>query len=159
MLEKNKVRVFVLNQYGEAIIPCTLAKAQRLLLNHQAQQVSSDPLAIQLCKDGSGCLPPLILRLNPGCASNSVTALIEKKEVFTEEMLLSGTVQHEQPTGHAYTHSSKQRKANHLKHNGSSYNCNNRVPHLHHQQQGCLHHQERSQLTQQLAPAPSTAKC
>jgi len=84
--------VYVLNNNGEPLMPCSPAKARKLLKENKAKIVKRDIFTIQLLYGSSGYKQPISLGIDAGSKIIGVSATTEIKEVFAAEYTLRNDV-------------------------------------------------------------------
>lgn len=82
------MQVYVLNQQSKPLMPCTPAKARRLLRDQQAKVVKRTPFTVQLLYGSSGYKQPITLGVDAGSKFVGLSVVTEKKEVFSGELIL-----------------------------------------------------------------------
>jgi len=80
--------VYVLNKHDNPLMPCHPAKARILLKQGKAKVVRRIPFTIQLLYGSSGYKQPVTLGVDSGYSHVGLSAVIEKKEVYTAEVEL-----------------------------------------------------------------------
>jgi hypothetical protein len=80
--------VYVLNKRGEPLMPCSGAKANRLLKDGKAVVVKRTPFTIQLTIATGENVQPLTLGVDSGYKNVGLSAVSEKKELFSSEVKL-----------------------------------------------------------------------
>lgn len=86
------MQVYVLNQQSKPLMPCTPAKARRLLRDQKAKVVKRTPFTIQLLYGSSGYKQPITLGIDTGSKVIGLSAVTEKKEVFSGELFLRNDI-------------------------------------------------------------------
>lgn len=86
------MQVYVLNQDSKPLMPCGPAKARRLLREQQARVVKRTPFTIQLLYGSSGYKQPITLGVDAGYKIIGLSAVTEKKEVFSGELQLRNDI-------------------------------------------------------------------
>lgn len=79
---------FVLNKKGKPLMPCSPGKAKRLLKDNKARVAKRTPFTIRLLYGSSGYKQPVALGVDTGYENAGVSAVSEKKELFTAEIQL-----------------------------------------------------------------------
>jgi len=77
------MRVFVINQHGEALMPCYPRKAKILLRAGKAKVISRSPFTIQLKYGSTGYKQDLTLGVDTGHNEVGLSVVSETKEVFS----------------------------------------------------------------------------
>ena len=77
--------VYVLNQHGEPLMPCSPRKARVLLEEKKASVVKRTPFAIQLLHGSAGYKQPITLGVDAGSKHIGLSATTEKQELYREE--------------------------------------------------------------------------
>jgi hypothetical protein len=79
---------FVLNKHGKPLMPCHPAKARILLKQGKAKVVKRTPFTIQLQYGSSGYKQPVVLGVDSGYSKVGLSAISEKRELFSAEVAL-----------------------------------------------------------------------
>ena len=79
---------FVLNKHGKPLMPCHPAKARILLKQGKAKVVKRTPFTIQLLYGSSGYRQPVTLGVDSGYSKVGLSAISEKRELFSAEVAL-----------------------------------------------------------------------
>jgi len=82
------LRVFVLNMRNEPLMPTTVGKARKLLKMGKAKVVKRYPFTIQLCYATGETKQDVVLGVDTGYKNVGLSAVSEKKELFSSEMEL-----------------------------------------------------------------------
>jgi hypothetical protein len=85
--------VYVLNQHGEPLMPCSPRKARLLLKQQKAKVVKRTPFTIQLLFGSSGYKQPISLGVDAGTKHVGFSATTEKEVLFEGEAQLRTTIQ------------------------------------------------------------------
>lgn len=80
--------VFVLNRHGSPLMPCHPAKARLLVKQGKAKVVKRTPFTVQLLHGSSGYKQPITLGVDSGYISIGLSAVSEKKELYSAEVNL-----------------------------------------------------------------------
>jgi hypothetical protein len=80
--------VYVLNRYGEALMPCSPRKARVLLKNGKAVVVNHVPYTIGLVYGSSKYKQPITLGIDSGYTYIGFSAITETKELIGGELTL-----------------------------------------------------------------------
>ena len=78
--------VYVLNQHGEPLMPCSPRKARLLLRNNKATLRKRTPFTIQLCVGSSGYKQPITLGVDAGSKHIGLSACTAEREFYAEEL-------------------------------------------------------------------------
>ena len=78
--------VYVLNKHGQPLMPCSPAKARRLLKEGKATVKKRTPFTIQLRYGSSGYKQPVILGVDAGSKTIGLSACTETTELFAAEV-------------------------------------------------------------------------
>lgn len=84
--------VFVLNQHGRPLMPCSPRKAKALLCQKKAKVVRRTPFTIRLLNGSSGYRQHLTLGMDIGFKTVGVSVISPTKEVFSAEVNLRSDV-------------------------------------------------------------------
>ena len=85
---QKKIMVYVLNMRGEPLMPCSPAKARKLLKAKKAFVKSTDPFTIQLKVASGENRQPITLGVDPGYTYVGLSASTEKAELYAAEVEL-----------------------------------------------------------------------
>lgn len=77
------MNVCVLNQHGEALMPCKPQKAKILLRTGKAQVIKRNPFTIQLCYGTTGYKQALVLGVDTGHSTIGLSVVSATHEVFS----------------------------------------------------------------------------
>ena len=83
-----KAYVYVISKEGKPLMPCSKAKAKRLLKEGKAQIVGHKPFTIRLIFQCENQVQPIILGIDPGYENIGLSAVSEKRELFSSEVKL-----------------------------------------------------------------------
>lgn len=83
-----KVKVYVLNKNGKPMMPCKPAKARHLLEQNKAKVVTRKPFTIQLLWGCEHNIRPITLGIDAGYRKVGVSAVSDKMELFSAEVIL-----------------------------------------------------------------------
>lgn len=86
------MKVFVLNQHGKALMPCSPRKAKLLLREDKATVVRRNPFTIKLKHGSSGYKQDLTLGVDTGHSEVGVSVVSNTKEVFSAVMTLRNDI-------------------------------------------------------------------
>ena len=78
--------VYVLNQHGEPLMPCSPRKARTMLRDHKATVVRRTPFTIRLLHGCSGYTQRITLGVDAGSKFIGLSACTESKELFAAEV-------------------------------------------------------------------------
>lgn len=84
--------VFVLNNHGDALMPCKEAKARHLLRDKKAKVVCRSPFTIQLLYWSGNCKQDINLGVDPGYSTVGFSAVSKKQELLSGELELRKNV-------------------------------------------------------------------
>lgn len=108
-------RVFVLNQRGEALMPCKPRKARLLLKAHKAKVVKKEPFTIQLLYGSTGYKQPVNLGIDSGQRHIGIAVTSDDKVLFQSEVELRQNVKKLLYNRSIYRHNRRSRKTRHRK--------------------------------------------
>lgn len=77
------MKVFVINKYGEILMPCSPRKAKILLRKEKAKVISRSPFTIQLKYGSTGYKQDLTLGVDTGHNKVGLSVISETKEVYS----------------------------------------------------------------------------
>jgi len=83
-----KAYVYVLSKEGKALMPCSKAKAKKLLKEGKARIVGHKPFTIRLIFHCENQVQPITLGIDPGYENVGLSAISEKKELFSAQIKL-----------------------------------------------------------------------
>ena len=89
---QKKIMVYVLNMRGEPLMPCSPAKARKLLKDKKAIVKRKYPFTIQLKVASGGNRQPITLGVDPGYTYVGLSASTEKAELYAAEAQLRSDV-------------------------------------------------------------------
>jgi len=81
---------FVLNKHGQPLMPCSTAKARRLLRDKKAKVVGVLPFTIQLIHGSSGYKQPVVAGMDTGSKVIGTAAVANGRTVYQAETFLRG---------------------------------------------------------------------
>jgi len=84
--------VYVLNTQGNPLMPCTNAKARKLLRDNLAKVVKRTPFTIQLAFECENQTQDITLGVDAGSKTIGLSAAIEKREIFSAEIELRSDI-------------------------------------------------------------------
>ena len=79
---------YVLNKHGKPLMPCSAAKARRLLRDEKAKVVRREPFTIQLLYGSSGYRQPVTLGVDAGSVHIGLSASTVKNELYASDVQL-----------------------------------------------------------------------
>jgi N6-L-threonylcarbamoyladenine synthase len=82
------VAVFVLNQHGEPLMPCSPRKARVLLKNGKAKVVKRTPFVIQLNYSAGNAKQDVTIGVDAGYETIGLSAVSKRRELFSAEVML-----------------------------------------------------------------------
>lgn len=103
------MRVFVINQHGEILMPCKPRKAKKLLKEGKAIVVSRSPFTIQLKYGSSGYKQDLTLGVDTGHKEVGLSVVSETKEVFSAVATMRNDISEKITTRRIYRRSRRNR--------------------------------------------------
>ena len=80
--------VYVINQHGKPLMPCSARKARVLLKTGKAKVIYCEPFTIQLKFGSSGYKQPITLGVDAGAKHIGLSASTVKREVYSAEVVL-----------------------------------------------------------------------
>lgn len=80
--------VYVINQHGKPLMPCSARKARVLLKTGKAKVIRREPFTIQLKFGSSGYKQPITLGVDAGAKHIGLSASTIKREVYSAEIVL-----------------------------------------------------------------------
>lgn len=84
------MKVFVISTNGERLMPCTCAKAKKLLKSKRAKVIKLYPFTIQLEFDCEDIVQPITLGLDSGFGNIGFSCVTEKEELISGTVILDG---------------------------------------------------------------------
>ena len=84
--------VYVLNQHGKPLMPCSPRKARILLKSKKAKVVKREPFTIQLLYGSSGYKQDITLGVDAGSKHIGISATTEKKELYAGDLELRNDI-------------------------------------------------------------------
>ena len=108
-------RVFVLDQRGEALMPCKPRKARLLLKAHKAKVVKKEPFTIQLLYGSTGYKQPVNLGVDSGQRHIGIAVTSNDKVLFQSEVELRQDVKKLLYTRRIYRRNRRERKTRYRK--------------------------------------------
>lgn len=86
------MKVYVINKYGEPLMPCSPRKARLLLRDKKATVVSREPFTIKLTYGGSGYKQKISIGVDTGHSFIGVSVLTEAQELNSYEFKLRNDI-------------------------------------------------------------------
>lgn len=83
-----KVNVYVLSKDGHPLMPCSATKAKHLLQEKKAKIVKRFPFTIKLMFECENNVQPITLGVDPGFQNVGLSAITDKKELFSATIKL-----------------------------------------------------------------------
>lgn len=80
--------IYVINKHGKPLMPCKERKARILLKQNKAKVINRTPFTIQLIYGSSGYKQEIILGMDTGSKHIGISAVTDKKELYTAEIKL-----------------------------------------------------------------------
>ena len=80
------MQVYVLNKHGQPLMPCSPAKARRLLEAGKAKVIKRTPFTIQLLYGSTGYKQTIIHGVDAGSKTIGMSASTKSVELFAEEV-------------------------------------------------------------------------
>lgn len=102
--------VYVLNQHGKPLMPCSAAKARRLLKEKKAKAVRRDPFTIQLLYGSSGYRQEVVAGMDTGSKAIGCAAISGGKVLYQAEVALRQDVSDKMQQRATYRRNRRQRK-------------------------------------------------
>jgi hypothetical protein len=112
------MEVFVINQHGEALMPCTPRKARLLLKSCKAKVVRRNPFTIQLKYGSTGYKQNLTLGVDTGHSEVGLSVVSETKEVFSAVAKMRNDISEKMDTRRMY----RRQKRNRLRYRKPRFN-------------------------------------
>lgn len=84
--------VYVLNQNGKPLMPCSSSKARKLLKENKAKVVKIEPFVIQLLHGSSGYKQEITLGVDAGSKVIGLSATTKSKELYSAEVQLRNDI-------------------------------------------------------------------
>jgi len=107
--------VCVLNKHGKPLMPCHPAKARILLKEKKATVVKRTPFTIQLLYGSSGYKQDITLGIDSGYSHIGLSAVSEKRELFSAEVALRTDIVRLLSERRAYRRNRRSRKTRYRK--------------------------------------------
>ena len=102
--------VYVLNKYGEPLMPCKSSKARRLLKSNKAKVIRTEPFTIQLLYESSGYKEDITLGIDAGSKHIGVSATTKDKELYAADVELRNDIVEKLSTRRQYRRNRRNRK-------------------------------------------------
>ncbi len=80
--------VYVINKHGKPLMPCSAAKARRLLRDGKAKVIRREPFTIRLNYGSSGYRQPVTLGVDAGSVHIGLSASTAKQELYSSDVQL-----------------------------------------------------------------------
>ena len=80
--------VYVINRHGKPLMPCSAAKARRLLRDGKAKVIRREPFTIRLNYGSSGYRQPVTLGVDAGSVHIGLSASTAKQELYSSDVQL-----------------------------------------------------------------------
>ncbi len=84
--------IYVINIYGNPIMPCKEAKARKLLKQNKAKVIKKTPFTIQLNFECENKVQNITLGVDSGSRTIGLSATTEKLELFSSEVILRNDI-------------------------------------------------------------------
>lgn len=107
--------VYVINQYGKPLMPCSARTARLLLKSDKAIVIHREPFTIQFKFGSSGYKQPTTLGVDAGAKHIGLSALTEKREVYSAEVVLRTDITDLLSTRRELRHTRRNRKTRYRK--------------------------------------------
>ena len=107
--------VYVLNKYGEPLMPCNPCKARKLLKQGKAKVKRTEPFTIQLLYGSSGYKQDITLGIDAGSKHIGVSATTKKKELYAADVEIRNDIVDKLSTRRQYRRSRRNRKIRYRK--------------------------------------------
>ena len=107
--------VYVLNKQGNPVMPCSSAKARKLLKDGKAKIVKRDIFTIQLIYGSSGYKQEITLGVDTGSKTIGLSATTKEKELFAGEYQLRNDISDLLSDRRMYRRSRRNRKTRYRK--------------------------------------------
>ena len=109
------MQVYVLNKHGQPLMPCSPAKARRLLEADKAKVIKRTPFTIQLLYGSTGYKQPVILGVDAGSKTIGMSASTRSIELFAEEVIPRNDVVKKLSTRRDFRRARRNRKTRYRK--------------------------------------------
>jgi hypothetical protein len=107
--------VYVLSRFEKPLMPCSPRKARLLLKQNKAKVIRRTPFTIQLLYGSGSAVQPVVLGVDSGYEHVGLSAVSEKAELFTAEVLLRKDVSKLLTERRMYRHNRRSRKTRYRK--------------------------------------------
>ena len=84
--------VYILNNYGKPLMPCSASKARKLLKENKAKVIKIEPFTIQLLYGSSGYKQEITLGIDAGSKVIGLSATTKSKELYSAEVQLRNDI-------------------------------------------------------------------
>jgi len=84
--------VYVLNKYGKPLMSCSPKRVRILLKEKKAIVIRRKPFTIKLLYGSGGYKQPVTLGIDPGYSNVGLSAVTDKREVFSGELKLRSNI-------------------------------------------------------------------
>ena len=84
--------VYILNNYGKPLMPCSASKARKLLKENKAKVIKIEPFTIQLLYGSSGYKQEITLGVDAGSKVIGLSATTKSKELYSAEVQLRNDI-------------------------------------------------------------------
>lgn len=108
-------KVYVINQHGRPLMPCSPAKARHLLKDGKAEITKRTPFTIRLLHGSSGYVQEVILGVDAGSKTIGMSASTQKEELFAAEVMPRNDVVNNLSTRREFRRARRNRKTRHRK--------------------------------------------
>jgi hypothetical protein len=109
------ILVYVINQHGKPLMPCSPRKARLLLKEQKAKVVKRTPFTIQLLYGSSGYKQPVSLGVDAGSKAIGLSATTNKKVLFEAEVEIRNDIVDLLATRREFRRSRRYRKTRYRK--------------------------------------------
>lgn len=109
------MKVYVIDQYGKPLMPCSPAKARRLLKMRKAKTVKRTPFCIQLLYYSTSYKQDITLGIDAGSRWVGVSATTEKHELYSGEVELRNDIVNNLSTRRQFRRVRRNRKTRYRK--------------------------------------------
>lgn len=103
------MKVYVLNQHGEPLMPCSPRKARILLKEAKAKVVNREPFTIQLLYGSTGYKQDITVGVDTGSDKVGVSVVSKNKELNSYEFKLRNDISHKMTTRRMYRRNRRSR--------------------------------------------------
>lgn len=112
---KNVLFVFIQNQHGEPLMPCSPAKARRLLNDGKAKVLRKTPFTLKLLYGSSGYKQPVVAGMDAGTQTLGCAAVANGQVVYQSEVKLRSDVSKKMQQRAVYRRNRRGRKTRYRK--------------------------------------------